>query len=115
MPLTFENLIQHNKRTSVVLVLTVVGLITFSCAVFFLGNFRQREIRSPIQSLHSLELPFGLTGATGTAALSYFKGNWILQALSDANEVYHLDDPTLFNVTEEISIAAGLPHARASI
>lgn len=41
--------------------------------------------------------------------ISYFNGDSILLAASRAREIQKLDNPRLFNVVEELTIAAGLP------
>lgn len=55
----------------------------------------------------------GLVIAAGVALLwigiSYFHGDSILLAASRAHEIQKADHPRLFNVVEELTIAAGLP------
>jgi heat shock protein HtpX len=41
--------------------------------------------------------------------ISYYKGSEVVLSLSRAKRVYYEDDPRLFNVVEEMKIAAGLP------
>ncbi|MCD6450764.1 MAG: zinc metalloprotease HtpX [Acidobacteria bacterium] len=41
--------------------------------------------------------------------VSYYRGDEVVLALSRAKRVYYEDDPRLFNVVEEMKIAAGLP------
>jgi len=41
--------------------------------------------------------------------LGFFAGGKMILAMSGAKEIQHKDDPQLFNVVEEMSIAAGLP------
>ncbi|MBI1743862.1 M48 family metallopeptidase [Candidatus Acetothermia bacterium] len=41
--------------------------------------------------------------------ISYFNGDSILLAASNAHQIQKSDNPQLFNVVEELSIAAGLP------
>ena len=41
--------------------------------------------------------------------LSYYQGDKLVLAVSGAGEIQHADDPELFNVVEEMAIAAGVP------
>ncbi len=61
--------------------------------------------------------PFGgLVGAAiagviafGVSLFGFFGGDSAILSMSDAKEIRHADNPQLFNVVEEMSIAAGLP------
>jgi heat shock protein HtpX len=60
----------------------------------------------------------GLLGVFGIAAiawsiLGYYSGDKMVLAVSGAHQVTHEEEPQLFNVVEEMTIAAGLPHAPA--
>ena len=44
--------------------------------------------------------------------LGFFAGGNMILAMSGAREIKHADDPQLFNVVEEMAIAAGLPPPR---
>jgi heat shock protein HtpX len=41
--------------------------------------------------------------------LGYFEGDQMILAVNGAREIHHKDDPELFNVVEEMAIAAGVP------
>ena len=43
------------------------------------------------------------------ALVSYFQGSQIMLAVSGARKIQKADHPRLFNVVEEMTIAAGLP------
>src|SRR5262249_21143227 len=43
------------------------------------------------------------------ATLSYFEGDQLVLATSGARPITHAHDPQLFNVVEEMAIAAGVP------
>src|SRR5262249_55945439 len=47
--------------------------------------------------------------AFAIALLSYYAGDQAVLGISGAREIEHNDDPELFNVVEEMAIAAGLP------
>jgi heat shock protein HtpX len=60
----------------------------------------------------------GLLGVFGLAAIAwsligYYSGDKMVLAVSGAHQVTHEDEPQLFNVVEEMTIAAGLPAAPA--
>jgi len=60
----------------------------------------------------------GLLGAFGIVAIvwsliGYYSGDKMVLAVSGAHRVTHEDEPRLFNVLEEMTIAAGLPQAPA--
>ncbi len=60
----------------------------------------------------------GLLGVFGLAAiawslLGYYSGDKMVLAVSGAHQVAHDDEPQLFNVVEEMTIAAGLPNVPA--
>ena len=60
----------------------------------------------------------GLLGVFGIAAiawsvLGYYSGDKMVLAVSGAHQVTHEDEPQLFNVVEEMTIAAGLPNVPA--
>ncbi len=60
----------------------------------------------------------GLLGVFGLAAiawslLGYYSGDKMVLAVSGAHQVTHEDEPQLFNVVEEMTIAAGLPNVPA--
>ncbi|MCX6371606.1 MAG: M48 family metalloprotease, partial [Actinobacteria bacterium] len=60
----------------------------------------------------------GLLGVFGVVAivwsiLGYYSGDKMVLVVSGAHQVTHADEPQLFNVVEEMSIAAGLPNVPA--
>ena len=60
----------------------------------------------------------GLLGVFGIAAiawsvLAYYSGDKMVLAVSGARQVTHESEPQLFNVVEEMTIAAGLPNVPA--
>jgi heat shock protein HtpX len=107
MSLTFENLIAHNKRVSLVLVL---GLVVFTAMV---GGLFGTVYGGGSQSAIAGILPFGaLVGAgvaIGGALISYAVGNRIILGLAGATPLEKSADPELFNVVEEMAIAAAVP------
>ena len=60
----------------------------------------------------------GLLGVFGVVAIAwsiigYYSGDKMVLAVSGAHQVTHENEPQLFNVVEEMTIAAGLPNAPA--
>jgi heat shock protein HtpX len=60
----------------------------------------------------------GLLGVFGVVAIAwsligYYSGDKMVLAVSGAHRVTHADEPRLFNVVEEMTIAAGLPQPPA--
>ncbi len=60
----------------------------------------------------------GLLGVFGVAAIvwsiiGYYSGDKMILAVSGARRVTHADEPQLYNIVEEMTIAAGLPQVPA--
>ena len=83
------------------LVLFMVTVYAF--AVFLIGD----DLRSGIGPAAIALVVGGLV-----ALLSYYKGGNLVLAMSGAKEIKKEDDPQLWNVVEELSIAGGLPMPR---
>jgi heat shock protein HtpX len=103
---TFHTLIARNKRNSWLLIaLFMLLFVALGLAIGMAwggGDWR-----------------FGAVVAGGAAAIaffltlgSYYKGSSVLLALSHAREIKKSDDPQLWNVVEELTIAAGIPMPR---
>lgn len=106
MATTFNTLIAANRRKSTWLVIgfLVLFMITvYAFAVFLIGDDPRSGIGPAILAL----LVGGLV-----ALLSYYKGGNLVLAMSRAKEIRKEDDPQLWNVVEELSIAGGLPMPR---
>ena len=106
MPKTFHELISANRRKSAGLIVGFLVLFTltvYSITIFLTGE----DLRSGIvPALIAL-------GVAGVVALfSYYQGASAILAMSGAKELKKPDDPELWNVVEELSIAAGLPMPR---
>ena len=103
-PKTFHQLIASNKRNSWFLIAGMF-LLLIALGVVFGGAYGS--------------WPVGLLIAIGTACIvflfSWFAGSGTLLAVSGADEISKEDDPQLFNVVEEMSIAAGIPMPRVFV
>ena len=103
---TFHDQISHNKRNSILLIgvfmLLFMGIGLLIGMVWGGGSSRFGIIVAVIAGT----VAFALT------LLSYYGGSGALLALSKAREIKREEDPQLFNVVEELTIAGGLPMPR---
>lgn len=101
---TFQELIAANKRNSFILIAGMFALLGVIGAVFG-GAYGDPRV--------------GLIAAGGVAGIvfliSWFSGGDILMAVNGAHEIRKSDAPQLWNVVEEMAIAAGLPMPRVFI
>lgn len=112
MVTTFRELIASNKRNSFLL---VVCFILFIAAVAMGLTLAAIAYFSP-DAVNHLDWQHALMvgGIAGGVAflislLSYYAGANFILAVSGAKEMQKRDDPQLWNVVEEMAIAAGLP------
>ena len=103
---TFHTLIARNKRNSVFLIVSFtlffVGLGLLIGTVWGRGE----PMFGVVVAVIAAVVAFVLT------LLSYYGGSSALLAMSKAKEIVKADDPQLFNVVEELCLAAGLPTPR---
>ncbi len=83
---------------------TFLLLFFFLCLVIFLGYALGEAYNAPWAGLF-----FAATFACITILPSYFAGDKLLLSMSSAHPVAKKDYPQLYNVVEELSIAAGIP------
>ncbi len=105
---TFEEVIRQNKRNSLLLA------ILFSCFVIILGavigaSINKYQLGGEWRDgmLRGMIFAFSLT--IFMLIFSYFGGAKTVLAISHAKPIEKRDDPQLYNVVEEMSIAAGVP------
>src|SRR5919107_482051 len=99
---TFRDRIAANKRNSVFLIaifLAFVAVFGYVIGYAWIGD--------PISALFGLVL--AVVVGTISGLVSYYAGERIVLAASQAREVTHNEAPQLFNVVEEMAIAGGLP------
>ncbi|MFN9132858.1 MAG: M48 family metallopeptidase [Phycisphaerales bacterium] len=110
---TYIDLIAKNKRQSVVLMILMIALLALVggiiAASLSMGN-PQALIPSVIVGIVAALI----TGGLG-ALWSYYAGANAILRMSGAQEISPTDDPELFNVVDEVRIAAGLPMPRVFI
>jgi heat shock protein HtpX len=107
---TYLDLIAKNKRQSALLMVFMICLgmllgAVLAAAVVAYGNAAAEEL---IPSAILGALAAGLVAVLG-ATWSWFGGASAILAMSGARPIEKPQDPELFNVVEELSIAAGLP------
>jgi len=100
---TFYTLIARNKRNSFILVSCF--LVLFVILGLLIGN---------VWSGGDVYFSVGVAVIAGIIAflfflVSYFGGSSVLLGISHAMPVSKADDPQLYNVVEELSLAGGLP------
>ena len=114
MPQTFRELIADNKRNSVLLVVIFCLFVTVVAMVLGLGLLAYSGVN--LSRLNLVEgVVIGVVAAVISMLLSligYYVGNDMILAVSGAQPIRHEDDPELFNVVEEMAIAAGIPMPR---
>jgi heat shock protein HtpX len=115
MQATFRDLIAANKRNSLLLVIVFCLFVTIVAMVFGLALLAYFTPES-VQRLDIREALLVGGAAAGISLLlsllAYYSGDSMVLALSHARPIEHKDDPELFNVVEEMAIAAGIPMPR---
>jgi len=94
-------LIQTNRSKSIFLFLAM-GLV-----LFFLGYFIGAALFPPDGGIFGIGIALAVWLIM--SAIAYYTGDSIFLAASNAKEITHDIHPQLFNVVEEMKIAAGLP------
>src|SRR5215207_6350293 len=104
----FRERIARNRRNSLLLIAAFLAFITVFGYIIgwaWLGD--------PLKALAGLA--FALVLGVIAGLISYYGGDKMVLAASRAREITHDDAPVLFNVVEEMSIAAGLPMPKVYI
>jgi heat shock protein HtpX len=109
---TFYSEQSANRRNSFLLALLVVAfLAVFGYIIgYVVGLGSGNEVAFGIGAL-AIAVAFGLLGAVG----SYFGGDQLVLASSHAQEVGAAQAPELFNVVQELAIAANVPMPKVYI
>ena len=105
---TFRERIAVNRRNSLILIaafLAFVAVFGYVIGWAWIGD--------PVGAIFGLVLAFIVGIVTGLA--TYYGGDRMVLAASRAREITHDDAPVLFNVVEEMAIAAGLPMPKVYI
>ncbi len=104
----YELEIERNKKKSVWLVVLMILFMTVLGYFIGLAAFKKGS-----DGLYIALFALIFTGVW--ALISFFQGDMIVLLLSRAKEIKHDDNPQLFNVVEEMSIAAGIPMPRVFV
>lgn len=109
---SFRDLIAQNKSTSFWLMAGFCGFIVLLAIVLTLAIMAYQE-GGRLRDADWIVAFFIGTIAAGISlaisAVSYFAGDSLVLAVHGAKPIAHADDPELFNVVEEMAIAAGVP------
>jgi heat shock protein HtpX len=98
----FEQLTAANKRNSVLL---VILFILFICILG--GVLGWALLGDPWAAVPSIFL--ALVVSSISAIIGYYAGPSAVLAMSGARAITREDDPQLYNIVEELSLASGLP------
>lgn len=112
MAVTFRDLIAKNKRNSFLLVLGFILFVAIVAMVLAMAILAYVDPGAVERIDWRRALIVGLIAATVSfliSLVSYYQGAKLILAVSGAKEIQKKDDPRLFNVVEEMSIAAGIP------
>lgn len=109
---TFRDLIAANKRNSAILIVLMVALFLFLGGIFG-GAFLADP--DDLESGIAVGVIFGGVFALIYALIGWFGGSGVLMAFHGAREIEKADAPQLFNVVEEMAIAAGVPMPKVYI
>ena len=105
---TFRERIATNRRNSLIL---IAAFLAFVAAFGYVIGWAW--IGDPVGAIFGLVLAFIVGTVTGLA--TYYGGDKMMLAASRAREISHDDAPVLFNVVEEMAIAAGFPMPKVYI
>ena len=101
----FHQLIDRNRRNSWILIAVFVVLIAVVAGV--IGTAITGDVA------HAVFVGAVAMGISLLISLaSFYAGADLILAVSGAHEIQHENDPQLFNVVEEMAIAAGLPRPK---
>jgi len=118
MPQTFRDLIAANKRNSVLLVVCFILFVAIVAMVIGLAivAYYSPGTVARLNVLRALVIG-AIAGVLAflVALLGYYSGDDMILAVSQARRIKHKDDPELFNIVEEMAIAAGLPMPRVYV
>jgi heat shock protein HtpX len=109
---TFRDLIAANKRNSALLVAAFVLFVAIVAMVLTLAVFALIDPNTVGGINWTRSLIVGGIAAVVAfllALVGYYSGAKMVLAVSGAHPIRHSQDPELFNVVEEMAIAAGVP------
>ncbi|HMO35220.1 MAG TPA: M48 family metallopeptidase [Gemmatales bacterium] len=111
---TFRDQIAANKRASFILVVCFVIFVAVFAVILAVAFLSLSTGRTSWDELQAGAIT-GLVAACVAGLVcgaAYLGGENVVLGVSGAHPIQHSDDPELFNVVEEMSIAAGVPMPR---
>jgi heat shock protein HtpX len=115
MATTFRDLIAANKRNSILLIVVFILFTAAVAMLLALGLAAYADDQAPLRVNLARSASVGVIATVISfliALASYFKGDEMVLAISGAKPITHAKDPQLYNVVEEMAIAAGVPLPR---
>src|SRR5689334_5392088 len=112
MPETFRDQIAENKRKSFWLVVLFALFTLVVCGVLALAIvlYIDPDLADEISWTRGLLIGGGAAAFSFLLMyLAYMSGDQLILGVSGAKPIQKSDDPQLFNVVEEMAIAAGVP------
>ncbi len=112
MAVTFKDLIEKNRRQSWLLVVIFILFTVAVAMVLILGGmaYIHPEFIQELDWVRAVSIGGVAALLAGLFALfSYYAGGSVILGISGARELQKAQDPQLFNVVEEMAIAAGVP------
>jgi heat shock protein HtpX len=99
-----------NRRNTLILlaVLTVLAAL-FGYLIGWVLQSEATDVVEPVSSFGVVAAATMAAASVGWSALSLAFGNRLVNAMAEAREIAKDDAPQLFNIVEEMSIAAGVP------
>ena len=104
---TFETHITHNRRISTLLILSLSVFVCLLSGVIALSLSESGAERA--YAVFAQGAGWGAALAAFGAIVSFFWGGNLITAICGGYRIQPHDDKALFNIVEEMSIAAGLP------
>ncbi|MGZ3632415.1 MAG: zinc metalloprotease HtpX, partial [Candidatus Limnocylindrales bacterium] len=105
---TFYSQITHNRRESVLLVVIITAIL--AALGLSIGYGLSGSLTVGVVAMAGAIVLAGLLSSA-----SYFNGDSLVLAASQAREVNDTNAPQLLNVVRELSLAAGVPPPRVYI
>jgi heat shock protein HtpX len=109
---TFRDLIAANKRNSALLVVLFCLFVTALALILGIAILAYVDPRSFESLRWGPALAVGAIAAGLTllySLIAYYSGGSMVLAIAGARPLQHHEDPELYNVVEEMAIAAGIP------
>jgi heat shock protein HtpX len=115
--ITFRDLIRSNKRKSIFLIVLMVllGVALGAAIAGAAAGWSGAVDPEGLAASAVLGAAAALALAAGASLWSFYGGAGAILAIAGARPIEKKDDPQLFNVVEELSIAAGTPMPRVCL